>query len=97
MAPPVSKPGESGPFFETADLNLASFLRCRGFVIEGLENRHFRMVFAFRDSPELHRTVLDFANDGAVGVRSFCNTVRDLKGLARPAGDLDRSKARGRF
>jgi hypothetical protein len=40
--------------FETSDLNLASFLRCR-----------------------------EFANDGPVPVRSFCNTLRDLKAIVR--------------
>jgi hypothetical protein len=27
--------------------------------------------------------VLEFANDGPVPVRAFCNTVRDLKGITR--------------
>ena len=69
--------------FETADLNLASFLRCRNFTIEDIQRQNVKTVFVFADSAELHRAMLEFANDGAVGVRSFCNTLRDLKGITR--------------
>lgn len=69
--------------FETSDLNLASYLRCRGFEIEDVKHVQSRMLFTFADSPALRRTVLDYANDGPVGVRSFCNTLRDLKALSR--------------
>lgn len=71
------------PQFETSDLNLASFLRCRSFSIEDIKRYNGKTVFVFGDSADLHRAVLDFANDGAIGVRSFCNTVRDLKGITR--------------
>lgn len=69
--------------FETSDLNLASFLRCRSFSIEDIKRNNGKTIFVFGDSADLHRAVLDFANDGAIGVRSFCNTVRDLKGITR--------------
>ncbi|MFY9555565.1 MAG: DUF5659 domain-containing protein [Blastocatellia bacterium] len=69
--------------FETTDLNLASFLRSRSFEIADIKRQNTKTVFVFDDSPELHRAILDFANDGAVGVRSFCNTVRDLKAITR--------------
>lgn len=69
--------------FETSDLNLASFLRCRSFSIEDIKRNNGKTIFAFCDSADLHRAVLDFANDGEIGVRSFCNTVRDLRGITR--------------
>ncbi len=69
--------------FETSDLNLSSFLRCRGFAIVDITQQNTRAVFGFADSAELRRAVLEYANDGAVPVRSFCNTLRDLKGLTR--------------
>jgi Domain of unknown function (DUF5659) len=69
--------------FETADLNLASFLRCRNFTIEDIQRKNGKTIFVFVDSADLHRAMLDFANDGSIGVRSFCNTVRDLKGITR--------------
>jgi Domain of unknown function (DUF5659) len=71
------------PLFETSDLNLASFLRCRDFSIEDIQRKNGKTIFVFADSAELHRAMLDFANDGSIGVRSFCNTVRDLKGITR--------------
>ncbi|MEK7405364.1 MAG: DUF5659 domain-containing protein [Acidobacteriota bacterium] len=77
--------------FETSDLNLASFLRCRDFHVLSLQRENERVLFAFEDSPLLKQAILDFVNDGAVGVRSFCNTLRDLKALIRGAGR--RSKA----
>jgi hypothetical protein len=69
--------------FETSDLNLASFLRCREFTIEDIRRGNGRTVFVFADSPDLRRTVLEFANDGPVRVRSFCSTLRDLKAIVR--------------
>ena len=68
---------------ETSDLNLASFLRCRGFKIQEIKRVNGKSLFVFHETPALHDAILDFANDGAVGVRSFCNTLRDLKSIAR--------------
>lgn len=70
-------------FFETTDLTLASFLRCRGFQIESFKRQNGRTSFIFADAPPLRQAVLDFANDGAVAVRSFCGTMRDLKAITR--------------
>lgn len=72
--------------FETFDLNLASFLRCRGLVIGDIYDSGGRAVFVFKDRTELRQAVLDYANDGPIGVRSFCNTLRDLKALIRDVG-----------
>lgn len=69
--------------FETSDLNLSSFLRCRGFHIVDILRQGDRAIFVFGNSQELHRAILEYANDGAIGVRSLCNTLRDLKGIAR--------------
>jgi uncharacterized protein DUF5659 len=69
--------------YETSDLNLASYLRCRGFTIQDIVRQNGRAIFVFADSPEVRRAILEYANDGVVGVRSFCNTLRDLKGIAR--------------
>ncbi len=79
--------------FETSDLNLASFLRCRGFNVRSLRRDNARVHFVFEDSPELKEAIVDFVNDGAVGVRSFCNTLRDLKGLVRDTGSRKRTAA----
>jgi len=69
--------------FETFDLNLASYLRCRDFTIKDIRRENGRSVFVFDDTVELRRAVLEYANDGPVPVRSFCNTLRDLKGIIR--------------
>jgi hypothetical protein len=69
--------------FETSDLNLASFLRCRDFTIKDMRRGSGKTIFVFADSAELHHAMLEFANDGPVPVRSFCNTLRDLKAIVR--------------
>jgi len=68
---------------EISDLNLASFLRCRGHPFVQLKHNGGRTFFVFEDSENLRQGVLDFANDAPVPVRSFCNTLRDLKALTR--------------
>jgi hypothetical protein len=79
----MNHPESTSQLFETSDLNLTSFLRCRNFGIEDIKRQNGKTTFVFIDSTELHRAILDFANDGPVPVRAFCNTVRDLKGITR--------------
>lgn len=69
--------------YETSDLTLASFLRCRNFTISNIKRQGGRTVFVFDNSPQLHSAVLEYANDGSVSVRSFCSTMRDLKAITR--------------
>jgi hypothetical protein len=74
---------QSQQAFETSDLNLASFLRCRSLRVQSMKQRDGKTVFVFADSEELRRTIVDFVNDGSIPVRSFCNTLRDFKALTR--------------
>jgi hypothetical protein len=67
--------------YETCDLNLASFLRCRNFPIVDIQRHNLKTAFVFADSSELRAAIIDYANDGLVAVRSFCNTLRDLKAI----------------
>jgi YVTN family beta-propeller protein len=69
--------------YQTTDLTLTSFLRCRGFAIENIKQNNGRTLFIFQESPELRRAILDYANDAAISVRSFCSTMRDLKAITR--------------
>lgn len=74
---------ESQPVFQTSDLTLASFLRCRGFQIAALTRQAGKTGFVFEDSTQLRGAILEYANDGSVAVRTFCGTMRDLKGITR--------------
>jgi Domain of unknown function (DUF5659) len=69
--------------FETSDISLASFLRCRGFSFAELRRHGGRTVFVFAASAELRGAIVDYANDCQVPVRSFCSNLRDLKALTR--------------
>jgi hypothetical protein len=74
---------ESKTTYQTTDLTLTSFLRCRGFAIDNIKQNNGRSLFIFQESPELRLAILDYANDAAVSVRSFCSTMRDLKAITR--------------
>jgi uncharacterized protein DUF5659 len=69
--------------YDTSDLTLASFLRCRSFTINNIRRQNGKTVFIFEDSSQLRNAVLEYANDGSVAVRSFCSTLRDLKAITR--------------
>ena len=69
--------------YDTTDLSLASFLRCRSFPINNIRRQNGKSVFVFEDSAQLRDAVLEYANDGSVSVRSFCSTMRDLKAITR--------------
>ena len=79
----MNLPAQTRQRFETTDLNLASYLRCRSFNIEEISRQNGKALFCFDGSPEIRTAILEYANDGLVQVRSFCNTLRDLKGLVR--------------
>ena len=74
---------ELKPTYQTTDLTLTSFLRCRGFALENIKQNNGRTLFIFPESPELRTAILDYANDASVAVRSFCSTMRDLKAITR--------------
>jgi hypothetical protein len=69
--------------YDTSDLTLASFLRCRSFTISNIRRQNGKTVFVFEDSSRLRDAVLEYANDGSVSVRTFCSTLRDLKAITR--------------
>ena len=69
--------------YQTTDLTLSSFLRCRGFQIENIRQNNGRTLFIFKESPELRLAIIEYANDAVVAVRSFCSTMRDLKAITR--------------
>jgi Domain of unknown function (DUF5659) len=77
-------PNESGTrTYDTTDLSLASFLRCRNFTISNIRRQNGKTIFVFEDSSQLRNAVLEYANDGSVSVRTFCGTMRDLKAITR--------------
>jgi Domain of unknown function (DUF5659) len=76
-----STPSDSA--FRTADLTLASFLKCRGFDIAALTRQDGKTSFVFEDSTQLRSAMLEYANNGSVPVRTFCGTMRDLKAITR--------------
>jgi hypothetical protein len=69
--------------YDTTDLTLASFLRCRSFTINNIRRQNGKTVFVFVDSSQLRNAILEYANDGSVCVRTFCSTLRDLKAITR--------------
>jgi hypothetical protein len=69
--------------YDTTDLTLASFLRCRSFTINNIRRQNGKTIFVFEDSSQLRNAVLEYANDGSVSVRTFCSTLRDLKAITR--------------
>jgi DNA-binding transcriptional MerR regulator len=69
--------------YDTTDLTLASFLRCRGFTINNIRRQNGKTVIVFEDSSRLRDAVLEYGNDGCVSVRAFSNTLRDLKAITR--------------
>jgi Domain of unknown function (DUF5659) len=68
--------------FETRDFYLACFLRCSGYVLQGLRAEGPRKVFVFRDRATRREDVMAFYGD-ATSVRplAFAATIKDMKGL----------------
>ena len=45
--------------YQTTDLTLSSFLRCRGFQIENIRQNNGRTLFIFNESPELRLAIIE--------------------------------------
>jgi hypothetical protein len=70
--------------YVTSDINLTSYLRCRKFPISKFKREgREKVLFIFEDSPELRSAIVAYANDEEVPVRTYSNTLRDLKSLVR--------------
>jgi hypothetical protein len=79
----MNSPESANRTYDTTDITLASFLRCRSFTISSIRRQNGKTAFVFEDSSQLRDAVLEYANDGSVSVRSFCGTLRDLKAITR--------------
>jgi len=79
----MNSPESTNRTYDTSDLTLASFLRCRSFTINNIRRQNGKTFFVFEDSSQLRNAVLEYANDGIVSVRTFCSTMRDLKAITR--------------
>ena len=45
--------------YDTSDLTLASFLRCRSFTIDDIRRQNGKTVFVFVDSSQLRNAILE--------------------------------------
>jgi len=73
----------NGKLFNASDLNFAAFSCCRSFPVRRITPIGSRVVFCYADSPQLQEAILDYFNEGRVPARTFCNALRDLKGVAQ--------------
>ena len=86
MIETVNLPAPSStPTFRTPDLNLAAFLRCRGYALVHTErDRDGRVTFVFEDQPTRPRDVAGyFSETGLVPALRFAESARSLKGMLR--------------
>lgn len=72
--------------YRTSDLSLSAFLIARGHKLTRME-RGPRGVFVFSDSDDLQQDLLCWGNNEpiAIAVRTFVNSMRDLKGMVGTA------------
>lgn len=71
--------------FRTPDINLAAYLRCRGYALIDTErNAAGRVQFIFEDNPNRPRdTAAYYSETGLVPALRFAEAARSLKGLLR--------------
>ena len=69
--------------YATTDLSLSAFLQSIGHKILDIQKTGRRGVFVFEDCQELRADILSWGNNQPVSIRlrSFVNSLRDLKGL----------------
>jgi hypothetical protein len=82
---PPSTISSSTPTFRTADLNLAAYLRCRGYALVDTErDRSGRVTFVFEDRTSRPQDVAAYYTDAAlVPALRFAESARSLKGMLR--------------
>ena len=65
--------------YRTSDFYLAAFLKAKGMRIIDREKSGMRVTFVFDDQPDRKILVVEFFNDGMVGIGAFRNAIQDLK------------------
>jgi len=66
--------------YSTTDLYLAAFLKAKKYFVR-LKREGRQCHFTFIDDPKLQEAIVNYFNDGQVGVTSFKNALQDLKTL----------------
>lgn len=66
--------------FKTKDINLAAYLKFKGYAILHCEKEWSRIWFCFEDSEQREKDTLSFYNDEG-GYQSYTNAWKDLKSL----------------
>ena len=65
--------------YKTSDIYLAAFLKAKGMKIIDREKCGTRVTFIFDDQPVRKILVVEFFNDGVVGIGAYRNAIQDLK------------------
>ena len=66
--------------YKTSDLYLTAFLKAKRWFFR-VEKQGNRVEFLFITTDELRECIVDYYNNGEIGVTDFKNAVQDLKNL----------------
>ncbi|MEW6536423.1 MAG: DUF5659 domain-containing protein [Candidatus Auribacterota bacterium] len=65
--------------YETSDLYLSAFLKCKGMRLKGKRQTIKRCIFVFQDRSDRQNLISEFFNNGVINVTDYKNALQDLK------------------
>jgi hypothetical protein len=72
--------------FETTDIGLVAFLRCKGFDLLNLKKRGDKTAFVLNEQSDRRKLVMDYFNGAEVSCRDFMNRIQEAKTLIHQVG-----------
>ena len=64
--------------YKTSDLNLAAYLKAKSWHIR-FERENGKMTFVFVDDEELRNDIIEYFNNGKIGITDYKNAMADLR------------------
>ena len=69
--------------YETTDLGLVAFLRCKGRLLVDTKKDGGKVTFVFEEHPAIKQYVLDYFNGAEVSAIDFLNKLQESKTIMR--------------
>jgi len=72
-----------GRTYETTDMGIVAFLRCKGYKVSDLKRDGSKVVFVFDDQAERKQLVLDYFNGAQVSCIDFQTKLVEARTMMR--------------
>lgn len=78
---PLKKDSPASSNFKTPDLYLSAFLKTKGIVLQGINEKNGKVFFIFQNDGNIQDLINQYFNDSDVGVLSYKAALSELRSI----------------